>query len=408
MLIIKLVNNNKTLKSQMHGIDLSTTNEIAQRIQNFPITKGEIFELIQKYDTKSLCTIAKIIRDSCKNGPITYSRKVFINLINLCRDTCSYCTYKKELSDIDLSILTKDQAIHIARLGKRLKCTEALIVTGERPEQKYPEFKEWLKKYDCSSTTEYIEQISNLILEETGLLPHTNAGTLNYDELSVLKKSNVSLGCMLETASDRLSGKNMPHEFAPSKNPKARIRVLENAGKLKIPITTGLLIGIGESLEEIIDSLIVIREINQKYGNIQEIIMQNHLPKSNTKMRNFLPPSHDLFLLTISLARIIMPYMNIQVPPNLSPNLYSTYINAGINDWGGISPLTIDFVNPESPWPDIKDVKHATEKAGYRFRGRLAIYPEFLLSKRDFVPKNLWNYITPLSDNSGLVKEEIN
>ena len=392
----------------MDGIDLSTTNEIAQRIQNFPITKEEIFELIKKYDTKSLCTIAKINRDTCKNGPITYSRKVFINLINLCRDTCSYCTYKKELSDLDLSILTKDQALHIARLGKRLKCTEALIVTGERPEQKYPEFKEWLKKYDCSSTTEYIEQISNLILEETGLLPHTNAGTLNYEELSVLKKSNVSLGCMLETASDRLSGKNMPHEFAPSKNPKARIRVLENAGKLKIPITTGLLIGIGETLEEIIDSLIVIREINQKYGNIQEIIMQNHVPKSNTKMRNFLPPSHDLFLLTISLARIIMPQMNIQVPPNLSSNLYSTYINAGINDWGGISPLTIDFVNPESPWPDIKDVKHATEKAGYRFSGRLAIYPEFLLSKRDFIPKNLWNYITPLSDSSGLVKEELN
>jgi FO synthase len=392
----------------MDGIDLSTTNEIAQRIQNFPITKEEIFELIKKYDSKSLSTIAKISRDTCKNGPITYSRKVFINLINLCRDTCSYCTYKKELSDLDLSILTKDQALHIARLGKRLKCTEALIVTGERPEQKYPEFKEWLKKYDCSSTTEYIEQISNLILEETGLLPHTNAGTLNYDELSVLKKSNVSLGCMLETASDRLSGKNMPHEFAPSKNPKARIRVLENAGKLKIPITTGLLIGIGETLEEIIDSLIVIREINQKYGNIQEIIMQNHVPKSNTKMRNFLPPSHDLFLLTISLARIIMPQMNIQVPPNLSPNLYSTYINAGINDWGGISPLTIDFVNPESPWPDIKDVKHATEKAGYRFRGRLAIYPEFLLSKRDFIPKNLWTYITPLSDSSGLVKEELN
>jgi len=392
----------------MDGIDLSTTNEIAQRIRNFPITKEEIFELIKKYDLKSLSTIAKISRDTCKNGPITYSRKVFINLINLCRDTCSYCTYKKELSDLDLSILTKDQALHIARLGKRLKCTEALIVTGERPEQKYPEFKEWLKKYDCSSTTEYIEQISNLILEETGLLPHTNAGTLNYDELSVLKKSNVSLGCMLETASDRLSGKNMPHEFAPSKNPKARIRVLENAGKLKIPITTGLLIGIGETLEEIIDSLIVIREINQKYGNIQEIIMQNHVPKSNTKMRDFLPPSHDLFLLTISLARIIMPQMNIQVPPNLSPNLYSTYINAGINDWGGISPLTIDFVNPESPWPDIKDVKHATEKAGYRFRGRLAIYPEFLLSKREFIPKNLWNYISPLSDSSGLVKEELN
>jgi FO synthase len=328
-------------------------------------------------------------------------------LINLCRDTCSYCTYKKELSDLDLSIITKDQALHIASLGKRTKCTEALIVTGERPEQKYPEYREWLRKYDCSTTAEYVDQISKLILEETGLLPHTNAGTLNYDELSLLKKSNVSLGCMLETSSERLMGKNMPHEFAPSKNPRARIRVLENAGKLKIPITTGLLIGIGETLEEIVDSLIVIREINQKYENIQEVIMQNHVPKDNTKMKNFLPPTHDLFLLSVSLARIIMPHMNIQVPPNLSPNHYSNYIEAGINDWGGISPLTIDFVNPESPWPDIKEVKQATTKAGYNFRGRLAIYPEFLLNKKEFIPKNLWSHITPLSDSSGLVKEEL-
>jgi 7,8-didemethyl-8-hydroxy-5-deazariboflavin synthase len=388
--------------------NLSTTNEIAQRIQNYPIAKGEILELIKKYDTKSICSLANRIRNTCINGPITYSRKVFINLINLCRDTCSYCTYKKELSDYDLSILTKDQALHIARLGKHLRCTEALIVTGEKPEQRYPILREWLRKYDCSSTTEYIEQVSNLILEETGLLPHTNAGTLNYDELLMLKKCNVSLGCMLETSSERLSGKDMPHEFAPSKNPRARIRVLENAGKLKIPTTTGLLIGIGETLEEIIDSLIAIREINHKYGNIQEIIIQNHVPKYNTKMRNFLPPSHDLFLLAICLARIIIPNMNIQVPPNLSPEHYSTYIRAGINDWGGISPLTIDFVNPESPWPDIKDVKRATEKAGHTFRGRLAVYPEYVLNKREFIPNNLWNYITPLTDSSGLVKEELN
>jgi FO synthase len=212
---------------------------------------------------------------------------------------------------------------------------------------------------------------------------------------------------MLETSSERLGGKNMPHEYAPSKNPRARTRALENAGKLKIPITTGLLIGIGETLEETVDSLILIREINQKYANIQEVIMQNHVPKYNTKMGGFMPPTQDLFLLTVSLARIIMPQMNIQVPPNLSPNYYSTYINSGINDWGGISPLTIDFVNPESPWPDIKDVKQATQKAGYDFRGRLAIYPEFLLNKREFVPNKLWNYITPLSDSSGLVKEEL-
>lgn len=399
---------NKALKSQLDEIDLTAINEIAQKIQNISITKDEIYELIKQYDTKCLCKLAKILRDNCKNGLITYSRKVFINLVNLCRDTCSYCTYKKELSDFDLSILTKDQVLHIARLGKRLKCTEALIVTGERPEQKYPEFRDWLKKHNCSSTTEYIEQISNLILKETGLLPHTNAGTLNYDELSMLKRSNVSLGCMLETSSERLAGKNMPHELAPSKNPRARIRVLENAGKLKIPMTTGLLIGIGETLEEIIDSLFTIRQIHQKFGNIQEIIMQNHVPKYNTKMKNFSPPTYDLFLLTVSLARIILPHMNIQVPPNLTPKHYPNYISAGINDWGGISPLTLDYVNPESPWPNIKDVKDATEKAGYRLVGRLAVYPEFLLNKRDFISNNLWNYISELSDINGLVKGELN
>lgn len=396
------------MKSQLDGINLSTLNDMVQDVQNFPIAKDEVLELIENYDTKSLCTLAKAIRNECKNDLITYSRKVFINLINLCRDTCSYCTYKKEFSDTDLSILTKEQALHIATMGKRLKCTEALIVTGERPEQKYPEYREWLRKNDCSTTIEYVDQISNLILEETGLLPHTNAGTLNYDELSLLKKTNVSLGCMLETSSERLSGKYMPHEFAPSKNPRARIRVLENAGKLKVPMTTGLLIGIGETLEEIVDSLILIRDINQKYSNIQEVIMQNHVPKYNTKMGNFMPPTQDFFLLTVSLARIIMPQMNIQVPPNLSPDYYSEYINAGINDWGGISPVTIDFVNPESPWPDIKDVKQATKQAGYDFRGRLAIYPEFLLNGREFIPNNLLNYVTSLSDSSGLVKEELN
>ena len=395
------------MKSQLNTIDRHTTNKIAQRIQKFPVSKDEIIELVRQYDIRSLCALASTIRNICKTGPITYSRKVFINLINLCRDKCSYCTYKQEFSDPGLSILTTDQALYIAKMGKRLKCTEALIVTGERPEQKYPEFKDWLSRYNCSTTVEYINQISNSILEETGLLPHTNSGTLNYDELALLKKSNVSLGCMLETASERLAGKNMPHEFAPSKNPRARIRVLENAGKLKIPITTGLLIGIGETLEETIDSLLVIRDIDFKYSNIQEVIMQNHVPKYNTKMGDYLPPAHDLFLLTIALARIIMPNMNIQVPPNLSPKIYSNYINAGINDWGGISPLTMDYVNPESPWPDINDIKHVTERGGHCFRGRLPIYPEFIFNKQEFIPKNLWNYIKPLSDNTGLVKEEL-
>ena len=353
-----------------------------------------------------IASIARNIRNKIKAGSITYSRKVFINLVNLCRDTCSYCTYKKQPADKLVSMMSPSQVLAIAEAGKKLGCTEALFVTGERPEQRYPEAREWLRSVGHSSTVEYIREMSDMVLQKTGLLPHTNAGTLTKKEMSVLRDNNVSLGMMLESSSERLLGKGMPHELAPSKNPKARIKALEDAGQLKIPLTTGLLVGIGESPEELIDALYVIKEIHHKYGHIQEIIMQNFVPKPETGMAKSLPTSYDYFFKSIALVRIIMPQMNIQVPPNLNPENFGKFIDAGINDWGGISPITIDHVNPESPWPSIESIKRVTNSRGYQLRARLPIYPEFLDKDDGFIPDKLRSYINLLSDDAGLIRED--
>ncbi|MFL6362006.1 MAG: 7,8-didemethyl-8-hydroxy-5-deazariboflavin synthase CofG, partial [Nitrososphaeraceae archaeon] len=350
--------------------------------------------------------VARKIRNRAKGFRVTYSRKVFINLVNLCRDTCSYCTYKKEPSDKLASLMSPQHVLNLAETGKKFGCTEVLFVTGERPEQKYLEARQWLRSLGYSSTIEYIREMSEKVLQETGLLPHTNAGSLTKKEMSILKSTNVSIGAMLESASERLILRGMPHENAPSKNPRVRLRTLQNAGELKIPTTTGLLVGIGETPREIVDSLFLIKEIHQRYGHIQEVIMQNFNPKPKTNMANSFPPSYNYFLKTIALARIILPEMNIQVPPNLTPNIFGNYIDAGINDWGGISPITIDHVNPEFPWPSIQSVNHVTVSRGHKFRARLPIYPEYLDKKDGFIPTELRNYIHLLSDSDGLVRED--
>ncbi|HZA48163.1 MAG TPA: 7,8-didemethyl-8-hydroxy-5-deazariboflavin synthase CofG [Nitrososphaera sp.] len=355
--------------------------------------------------TDMLLMAAGMIRDMSRPDIITYSRKVFINLVNLCRDTCTYCTYKKEPDDPMLSMLNPSQVIAIAEAGKKFRCTEALFVTGERPEQKYQQARTWLRSLGYSSTVEYIYCMSELVLEKTGLLPHTNAGSMTKKEMSMLQDINVSLGLMLETSSERLMKKGMPHEDAPSKNPKVRMKTLENAGELRIPITTGLLVGIGETQEDLIDSLFVIRQLHEKYGHIQEVIMQNFAPKPETGMAKSPPASQEYFLRSVAMARIVMPGMNIQVPPNLNPDIFGHYISAGINDLGGISPVTIDHVNPEFPWPSIGLVRKVTEGKGRRLRARLPIYPEFL--KGGFITsKRLQKYVSLVADSSGLVKED--
>lgn len=395
-----------------HTIDINIYEILKKTLDGEAISKEDAYRIINSEQTDLIASVARNIRNRIKGRSITYSRKVFINLVNLCRDTCSYCTYKRDPSDKSASMMTPQQVLTIAEAGKRVRCTEALFVTGERPEQRYSQAREWLMSVGgYSSTVEYIREMSELVLQKTGLLPHTNAGSLTKKEMSTLKDTNISLGTMLESSSERLMAKGMPHEMAPSKNPKVRLRTLQNAGELKIPTTTGLLVGIGESPEELIDSLFVIKAIHRRYGHIQEIIMQNFAPKPDTAMAKFLPPSHDYFLRSVALARIILPEMNIQVPPNLTPNIFEKYVDVGINDWGGISPLTVDYVNPEFPWPSIESVKYITRSKGYDFRARLPIYPEFVKKKNDndddeFIPDKLRRYIELLIDANGLVRED--
>ena len=382
---------------------LVLSSELLNRlVDGKELSKDDVYEIYQdaERDPSELYKTAQFLRNKNKGHIVTYSRKVFFNLINLCRDSCAYCTYKSEPWETKISMMTKQDIQNLITMGRRYKCTEALFVTGERPEQKYQEARTWLKQNGFSSTAEYLAYASEIVLS-AGLFPHTNAGNLTKAEMNELKKTNVSLGLMLENTSERLSGKNMPHEFAPSKNPKARIKVLENAGELRIPMTTGLLIGIGESPFELIESIYAIKEIHKKLGHIQEIILQNFQPKPDTVMKDIPSPQERYFRTFVALTRVIMPEMNIQIPPNLSPISYFDFLSVGINDWGGISPITPDYVNPEFPWPSIESIERNCTNAGFQLRARFPIYPEFM----SFVSSNLKSKIMEIADSGGFVKE---
>ncbi|HSD04155.1 MAG TPA: 7,8-didemethyl-8-hydroxy-5-deazariboflavin synthase CofG [Nitrosopumilaceae archaeon] len=387
-MLSKLISNYEALNKVIDGKELSKNDayQIYQESQNSP---------------SSLYATARVLRNKHKGKVVTYSRKVFFNLINLCRDTCSYCTYKSEPTQSKLSMMPKNDVKDLARLGKKYRCTEALFVTGERPEEKYPQARKWLRENGFASTAEYLIHASGIALKE-GLFPHTNAGNLTKSEMNELKNTNVSLGLMLENSSDRLLEKGMPHQFAPSKDPKERIKVLENAGELGIPMTTGVLIGIGETAFEIIDSLYAIKKIHEKFGHIQEIILQNFQPKPDTAMRRVPSAEEAYFKNLVALARIIIPEMNIQIPPNLSPQSYSDFLSVGINDWGGISPVTPDYVNPEFSWPSIDIIEKNSSDAGFELKARFPIYPEFV----SFLHPDLKNSMSEISDSSGLVKME--
>ena len=372
-------------------------------LENKTISPQDVIEIYQQSlkDPTELFLTAQNIRKKFKNQTVTFSKKAFFNIINLCKDTCSYCTYKAEPGEEKLSMMSKQQITELLQLAKKYNCVEALFVTGEQPEKKYPEAREWLKENGFNSTSEYLIHASELALE-IGLFPHTNAGNLNFNEMKELKKTNVSMGIMLENVSERLTEKGMPHYLAASKRPKTRLEVLENAGKLKIPMTTGILVGIGETVEEIIDSIFAIKKLHQKYGNIQEVILQNFQPKPDTIMKNVPSANENYFKKVVALSRIIMPETNIQIPPNLSPKSYQSFLSVGINDWGGISPLTPDFVNPEFSWPEINKVEENSKKAGFELKCRFPTYPEFF----SFISKELRDKIAVIENEEGLVKEE--
>ena len=372
-------------------------------LENKTISRQEINDIYQHAikDPRELFSVAQNLRKKFKKETVTFSKKAFFNIINLCKDTCSYCTYKAEPGDVKLSLMSKKQISELLQLAKKYKCVEALFVTGEQPEQKYPEAREWLKKNGFKSTTEYLIHSSELALE-LGLFPHTNAGNLNFEEMRELKKTNVSMGIMLENVSERLTERGMPHYLAASKRPKTRLSILENSGKLKIPMTTGILVGIGETIEEVIDSIFAIKQLHQKYGNIQEVILQNFQPKQDTIMKNTPSADENYFKTIVALSRIIMPEMNIQIPPNLSPKSYQSFLSIGINDWGGISPLTPDFVNPEFSWPEISKVDEYSKNAGFDLKCRFPIYPEFF----SFISKELRDKMSVIENKEGFVKEE--
>jgi len=360
----------------------------------------EIFNVSEKEPTELFQT-AQILRKQNKGNFVSFSKKVFFNLVNLCKDTCSYCTYKAEPNESKLSMLSKNDVNQLLTRAKKFNCVEALFVTGENPEQKYQEARTWLKTNGFSSTAEYLIHVSELALSK-GLFPHTNAGNLTKEQMRELQKTNPSMGLMLENVSERLTQKGMPHYLAPSKKPKARLQVLQNAGELGLPMTTGLLVGIGETPYEIIESIFAIKNLNDKYSNIQEVILQNFHPKPDTLMNNFPSAEENYFKIVVALTRIILPKMNIQIPPNLSPKSYQSFLSVGINDWGGVSPLTPDYVNPEFSWPEIKKIEENSKKAGFVLRCRFPAYPEFF----SFLNSELKEKISTLKDEQGFVRED--
>lgn len=317
------------------------------------------------------------LRDEGHGRTITYSRKVFVPITTLCRDTCTYCTFVKP-PGAGGQYLTPDDVLAIARAGDAHDCTEALLTLGDKPEDRWPQAGEFLSRHGCETTIEYVVMMSELIREESGLFPHANPGIMTPSDISALRPTNVSMGLMLENISDRLTEEGMPHHLCPDKVPAVRMGTIDAAGQLDVPFTTGILVGIGESTAEIVDSLLALRAANDRGGHIQEYIIQNFRAKANTRMRFSPEPEIPFFVKVVAVSRWILgPTANIQVPPNLTED-FSVYLDAGINDWGGVSPVTIDWVNPEAPWPHLGTLATITENAGYSLVPRLPVYPEYV------------------------------
>jgi 7,8-didemethyl-8-hydroxy-5-deazariboflavin synthase CofG subunit len=325
-----------------------------------------------------LLATACYLKEQYRPGIITYSRKVFIPLTNLCRDYCAYCTYRRDPGQPGAHTMSPDEVLQVAKQGEKLGCSEALFSLGDKPEAKFPEMRDLLRKRGYRSTLHYLEAMCELVLRETSLLPHSNPGLMSASWIERLRTTNPSLGLMLETTSTRLTQKDAAHGNAPDKIPALRLKTIEDAGKLGVPFTTGILIGIGETLEERIDSLLAIQRMHQRYGHIQEVIIQNFRAKPDIPMANSPEPDTDDHLRTIAVARLLLRDINIQAPPNLTENYYERLLQGGIDDWGGVSPLTPDYINPEAPWPHLLDLQRRTEAAGQQLRQRLPVYPEFV------------------------------
>jgi 7,8-didemethyl-8-hydroxy-5-deazariboflavin synthase CofG subunit len=355
-------------------------SELADLVPGSPISRDLAMRLIHctDDDLPVLLASARAARENFKPGVITYSRKVFLPLTNLCRDYCGYCTFRRDPGDPGAHTMTPEEVLRVARAGEKLGCTEALFSLGDKPELLFPEMRQALRYLGYKSTLHYLEAMCELVLRETRLLPHPNPGLLSAAWITRLAAVSPSMGLMLESTSNSLFAAGGAHDNAPDKIPSKRLCTIAAAGRLRVPFTTGLLIGIGETREDRVETLIAIRGLHDRYGHIQEVIVQNFRSKPAIPMAHAPEPSPGEVLRTLAVARLLMPNVNIQAPPNLNAPYYEDLLDAGINDWGGISPLTPDYINPEKPWPHLEQLRLRTEGKGFRLGQRLPVYPEFL------------------------------
>ena len=376
------------------------------------VTEAAVLLAARGEQLDELLTSAARVRDAGlvdagRPGVVTYSRKVFIPLTRLCRDRCHYCTFATVPHRLPAAFLERDEVLEIARAGAAQGCKEALFTLGDRPEERWPAAREWLEARGYHSTLEYVRACAVAVLEETGLLPHLNPGVMSWEELTRLKPVAPSMGMMLETTATRLwSEPGGPHYGSPDKEPAVRLRTLTDAGRVGVPFTTGILIGIGENREERAESLFAIRAAARAHGHIQEVIVQNFRAKPDTAMANDPDADLDDLAATIAVARLVLgPKMRVQAPPNLVGEEFALMLRAGIDDWGGVSPVTADHVNPERPWPAIDELAARSAEAGFTLRERLTAYPKYVLAGSPWIDARLHAHVAALADPSGLADE---
>src|SRR5947207_4570533 len=354
-----------------------------------------------------LMAAAAAARDAQFGTRVTFSPKVFIPLTMLCRDRCGYCTFAKAPARVAAPYMTTDEVLAIARRGAELECWEALFTLGEAPEARYPQAAEWLAANGYASTVDYLVAAAQLVLDETGLLPHANAGALTRAELERLRPVSPSQGMMLESLAARLGDPGGPHHRAPDKTPERRLATLEAAGEARIPFTTGLLVGFGETREERVETLLAIEASHRRHGHVQEVIVQNFLPKPGTGMAHDPACPQEEMLWTVAVARLLLdPAIHLQAPPNLAADL-AALIDAGIDDWGGVSPVTPDHVNPERPWPELDRLRLATEAAGKVLAPRLTVYSEYVTRPDEWLHPDVRFPVLCASDGEGLAREHL-
>ena len=393
------------IMTQFEDLKLEALLQQAARGQSLSDEEG--LALAGFEDTGRLAAVAAQLRDHAHGNVISYSRKVFIPLTHLCRDVCHYCTFAQTPRHLPNPYMGVEQVLEQCRQGEAMGCKEALFTLGEKPELRYSAARNALADLGFSSTLDYVEHVAARVLEETSLLPHINAGCMDEDEIAKLRRVSASMGIMLESASERLCEKGMPHYGSPDKAPAVRLETIERAGRARVPFTSGILIGIGETRRERIESLLLLRQSHSRHGHLQEIIIQNFRAKPGTLMAAAQEPDLDDLLWTIAVARILFgAEMNIQAPPNLSPGVLPQLVAAGINDWGGVSPLTPDYVNPEAPWPQIDKLARETDSAGKYLQERLTIYPAYASDTRVWLDASLQTRVLQSIDAQGFPRTD--